>query len=117
MQTRYFLFLHGSYFLYSTTGIFSKLASRHEFFSFPFCIFYGFGLFIIFIYAILWQQILKRISLITASSNKGIIVIWSIVWGRLFFKENIQLNMIIGILFIMLGIYILARFNNAKSNI
>jgi drug/metabolite transporter (DMT)-like permease len=103
--------------LYSLGGIFSKLASRHPFFSLPFFIFYGLVLLILVIYAFFWQQILKKIALNIAFSNKGIIVLWNIMWGNIFFHEKIKINMIIGIMFILLGIFFLVYSSDGKNRI
>lgn len=99
-----YVFLHISLFIYSLATVFTKLASAYEFFSFEFLILYGTSILILFIYAILWQQNLKRISLTTAFANKSIVVIWGILWGALLFKEKVTLGMIIGSLIIFIGI-------------
>ncbi len=99
-----YIFLHISLFFYSLATVFTKLASNYKFLSLKFIAFYGVSIFILFIYAILWQQNLKRISLTTAFANKAIVVVWGIVWGILIFKEEVTLGMIIGCFIIFLGI-------------
>lgn len=106
----YFL-LHFILLLYSINGIFSKLASTKEFMSLDFILLYGVVLFNLFIYAILWQQVLKKIPLTTAFSNKSIIIIWGMIWGKLIFNEAIKWNMILGIIIIILGVYMVVRNN------
>lgn len=101
-----YIFLHAILLLYSLTGIFSKLASQNEFLSFKFIVFYGLALMGLFIYAILWQQVLKKLPLTTAFANKSITVVWGMFWGTMFFREKISLFMIIGAVIIIGGIYL-----------
>lgn len=110
-EFRYFLILHVILLIYSVNAIFSKLASRNQFLSSEFFFFYGLVLINLFIYAILWQQILKKIPLTSAFSNKSIIIIWGMIWGSLFFNEKISLQMILGGLIIILGVYLVVTDN------
>lgn len=92
-------------FIVSLGGICSKLAGRQTFLSKKFFLFYGLLLCILFVYAIIWQQVLKRLSLTVAYASKGVGIIYSILWGVLFFDEQIQWNMIIGALLVLAGVY------------
>lgn len=105
-NSKSFFLLHLLLFVYSAGGIISKLAAKQKFLSFKFWILYGIVLAILFVYAILWQQILKRVSLVTAYANKAVTVIWGIVWGNVFFKEPITINKIVGSIVIIIGVYI-----------
>lgn len=102
-----YLFLYLTLTLYSVVGVFSKLAGRQEFLSPPFIVLYGIVLGILLIYAFLWQKILKIFSLSTAFSNKAIIIPLGMVWGTLFFKETIRVQMILGALVIIAGVLII----------
>lgn len=99
-----YVLLHLLLFFFSFCGVFSKLAATNDFLSFKFCMFYGISILILGIYAILWQQILKKFSLTTAFFNKAVTIIWGMLWGALFFKEQITVNMIIGTIVVLLGI-------------
>lgn len=101
-----YLLLHVVLLFYSVNGIISKLASQKLFLTFEFFFYYGLVLMNLFIYAILWQQILKRMPLTTAFSNKSVIIIWGMLWGALFFQERITLQMIIGGAIIFWGVYL-----------
>ena len=96
--------LHVLLLVYSLCGFFSKNASRQPFMSFEFCAFYAGMLAILVVYAIGWQQILKRLPLTVAFANKAITVVWGIIWGAVFFQEAITLPMIIGAIIVMAGI-------------
>ena len=103
-KTNKYIYLHILLLFYSICGVFSKLASQHEFLSFKFCLFYGISIFILGIYAIFWQQILKKFSLTTAFFNKAVTIIWGMLWGILLFKETITLNMILGTIVVLVGV-------------
>ena len=60
----------------------------------------------IFLYAIFWQQIIKKLPLVTAYANKAVTVVWGIVWGILYFNEKITFMKIIGAIIIIIGVYI-----------
>lgn len=90
----------------SIAGVFSKLASKQEFLSLEFILLYMGSLIVLFVYAIAWQQILKYIPLSVAYSNKGICLIWAMIFGNIFFGEIITLNMIIGAGIVFCGIWV-----------
>lgn len=96
--------LHVLLLFYSLSGIFSKNAAYQPFLSVPFILLYGGMLAVLFIYAIGWQQIIKRLSLTVAFANKAITVVWGMVWGVLFFGEQINIQMIIGAALVIAGI-------------
>ena len=99
-----FIYLHILLFIYSLGAICSKLAGEQAFLSFKFILFYGLVLANLFLYAIIWQQILKKMSLVTAYANKAITVVWGMLWGILLFKEKITVWNIIGAIIIIIGI-------------
>jgi drug/metabolite transporter (DMT)-like permease len=98
------LLLHIVLLGYSLGGIFSKLAAKEPFLSKPFIAYYGMVLFILFLYAVLWQQILKKLPLVVAYVNKAVTVVWGLVWGYVFFQENITLRKVIASMIIIAGI-------------
>ncbi len=103
-KTKYLVILHILLAVYSMTGIASKHAAQNDFLSFWFIFYYGIVLLGLFIYAIAWQQIIKHMPLITAYANRGVTVIWGIVWGYLFFSEEITVRKLIGAAVIICGI-------------
>lgn len=100
------LLMQGSALIYSVSNIFSKYASREGGLSLKFILFYGLSLFVMFVYAILWQQILKRVDMIVAYSNRLVAMIWGVVWGVLIFQEQLTLFNIIGTFIILIGLYL-----------
>lgn len=85
------------------------MASQYEFLSFWFIFFYGLVILNLGVYAIVWQQIIKKLPLNTAYSNKAITIVWGILWGFLFFKEQITWNMIAGALIVIVGMVLVVR--------
>lgn len=104
-----FVFLHIELFLLSLGGICSKFAGRYEFLSFWFLFFYGLVILNLGVYAIVWQQIIKKLPLNTAYSNKAVSIVWGILWGLLFFHEQIKWNMIFGAAIVIVGVIIVVR--------
>ena len=84
----------------------SKFAGRAKFLSIRFFLLYTLLMMICISFAILWQQVLKRMSLTFAFMNKPITVIYSLLWGKFLFKEQVTPKMIIGAIVIMIGIVI-----------
>lgn len=105
------LCLHLILFLYSLESVCSKMAAAQEMFSFKFFLFYGLVLFFLFFYALAWQRILKYMPLTGAYANKGITIIWGMIWGAILFNETITLKTIIGGAIILAGIYMVVTNN------
>lgn len=101
------ILLQAVFFIYSINSIVAKLASSQESFSFMFLVYYGLELVILGIYALLWQQIIKKFELSVAYANKAVTLIWGLIWGSLLFKEQITLSKTVGILLVIVGIVIL----------
>ena len=60
---------------------------------------------ILFVYAIIWQQVLKKLPLSVAYASKGIGIVYAILWGVIFFKEVITWKMIVGAILVLAGVY------------
>jgi multidrug transporter EmrE-like cation transporter len=103
-STRALLGLHLLLALYSVTNIFSKLASDAPFLSVRFVVFYGLVLLILAIYAIGWQQAIKRMPLTTAYANKAVTIVWGVIFGVLFFGETVTVPKVVGAVLIMAGV-------------
>ena len=107
-----------SFFVYSFCGVFSKTASSYPTFSFKFILFYGGMIFILGVYALLWQQVIKRLPVTFAYVNKAITVIWGLVLGRIFFGESISARQGIACLIIIAGtvLYVIQDNRQNKAN-
>ena len=100
--------MHLAFLVYTFYPLLGKFATRYDFFSLQFIILYCVVFAILFLYAILWQQVLKRIPLTTAIANKSITIVWGMIFGLLLFGEGISLKMLIGAALILSGILILS---------
>ncbi len=98
------LMLHGVLLVLSLSGIMSKMASKQEPMSLPFIAFYGAMLVILAFYALVWQQVIKRLPLTLAYANRAVTVVWGILWGYLFFDEVVTPPMLLGAAIIICGI-------------
>lgn len=101
--------LHGMLMVYSMSGIYSKLAAGESFLSARFCIYYAVIIVLLGVYAIGWQQVIKRIPLTTAFANKAVTVVWGIVWGWFFFGESITPGKLIGAGMVIAGVVLFAK--------
>lgn len=103
-NTKTILALNVLLMFFSLGGIFSKLASKQPFLSLKFILCYGALLFIMFVYAIGWQQVIKRLTLTMAYANRAITIVWGIIWGLLFFNEKLNVGKIIGAVIVIAGV-------------
>lgn len=110
-----YLFLQLILFLFSLGGICSKTASGKDFLSIEFCLFYGCSLLILGVYAILWQQIMKKIPLNIAYANKAVTLVWGMIWGALIFKEQITLSNMIGAVIVLTGVLLMVTGGEKKN--
>lgn len=88
--------------IYTISGIMAKFASSGETFA-RLVLFFGLDLFCLGIYAILWQQMIKRFDLSVAYANRAMALLWSAVWAVLIFGEEISGKQILGICVVIAG--------------
>lgn len=110
-----FVLLHVLMLIYSLDGIMSKLAGAVPFLSFKFILYYGILIVILGIYAIGWQQVIKRLPLTTAFANKAVTVVWGIIWGALVFKEQITVGKVVGAVLVIAGVVIYAIVDGQEA--
>ena len=110
-----FLLMHAGFLIYSFYTVLGKIAAKYDFLSLHFCIFYCILIFILFVYAILWQQVLKVIPLSFATANKASTIVWGMLWSFLFFHEEITLKKVIGAIIIISGIILLSTSTKSEE--
>lgn len=101
--------------LFSTSGIMSKLAAGYGFMSPGFILCYGGMVCILGVYAIGWQQVIKRLPLTTAYANRAVTAVWGIVWGVLFFGESVSWQKILGALIVLAGVALYATAGEGEA--
>ena len=104
-----YLPLIGVNFIYACTSICTKIASRQEMLSWPYLWWIAGALGVMGVYAVLWQQVIKRMPLSTAYMFKGTSLIFVLLISALLFGETITINNLIGSAIIVLGIVLYAK--------
>ena len=94
--------------LYACVGVFTKYASQQEFMSWNFILGVMGAVGVMGLYAVLWQQILKRVELSVAYMFKGTSIIFVMLLAYLLFGEQITWNNIVGAIIIIAGIVLFA---------
>lgn len=97
------------YLLYSVTSIAAKYSSQQEIFSVKYFVGLVIVVLILGIYAVIWQQVLKRIELTTAYMFKGTSLVFVLLFSALLFNETITLWNIVGASLIVGGIVWFAK--------
>ncbi len=88
---------------YTTSSIMAKFAAAQDLFSMPFLLFYGAEIMILGIYAICWQQVIKRFELSVAYANRAMVLVWSLLWAVVIFHDKVTLRNLAGIVLVILG--------------
>lgn len=109
------LMLQAVFFIYSISSVVSKFASGRELFSIGFLLFYGLDVLVLGVYALLWQQVIKKFELSVAYANKAVTLLWALVWGIFLFHEKFSFFKAAGILMVAAGIFILNGGEDEKS--
>ena len=104
-----YAFLHISILIYSVTIVLSKLAAGYDFLSLGYIICYGGMVAVLGIYAILWQQVIKRFEPSVAYSHKSVTVIWALIISAVLFGESITFGNIIGTALIVTGVVMVSQ--------
>ena len=101
---------------YSFSTLLTKLAALEEPFSLPFFAMYLGSLVIMGLFAIVWQQFLRKIPLTTAYSSKTVSMVWGVVLGAVFLKEKIRFTMVIGTVIIFIGLYMIFSADRQEAH-
>ena len=97
------MLIQGAVIVYTMAGVCSKMAGGFDFPAPGFILFYVGQIAVLGIYAILWQQIIKRVDLSVAYVNRSLAIMWSMIWAILFFGEKITVQNIIGVALVLAG--------------
>ena len=101
--------MYAAFFIYSLASIFSKLAARQVFLSLPYLLCLCAIIMVMGIYAVLWQQVLKVIPVSVAMANKPVVLVFSLLWAVILFKEHISQKMLFGVMLILCGVCIIGK--------
>ena len=101
------IMLQFSVMVYSLSTVAGNMASKYDFLSPGYILFFGLDFFILGVYAILWQQIIKKFQLSVAYANKAMTLLWSMVWNFMIFSQGITVKKVIGVLVVMAGVIVM----------
>jgi drug/metabolite transporter (DMT)-like permease len=94
----------------------SKKASASDGDIVKFLFWFGMEFVVLGIYAILWQQMIKRFELSIAYANRSMAVVWSMIWAVIFFHDTITLKNIVGVCFVVIGTLIINLEGETAKN-
>lgn len=104
LSIKMLLLLQAVVVIYTFAGVCGKFAGNYPLLSLEFIFWFGGEVLILGIYAVLWQQIIKRVDLSIAYANRSIALIWSMLWAYLIFHDTeIGWQNIIGVIIIVIG--------------
>lgn len=106
------LVLQSVFIIYSISSIVAKFASAEltspqSVFTVKFILLAAAEVGILGIYALLWQQVIKKFELSIAYANKAMTLLWGLFWGAFLFHEQITITKVLGILIVFTGIVIM----------
>lgn len=89
--------------IYTVSSVMAKLASASAEEPLRMLMFLGLEFVILAIYAVLWQQMIKRFDLSVAYANRSMAILWSMIWAVIFFHDEITLRNVLGVLIVLVG--------------
>ena len=104
--------------IYTFNSIIGKFSAdaKVEFLSIGFILFYGAEVFVLGVYAILWQQMIKRFDLSVAYANRAMALLWSGVWAVIIFKDSLTWKNILGIVLVIAGTIVVNMDSEAEDS-
>ena len=93
--------------IYSINTVIAKFVSDQPFLSFKFIVLYLLEFAVLGIYAVFWQQMIKRFELSIAYANKAMTLLWSLLWSVLIFRDSVTPAKVVGVLLVIAGTIIL----------
>lgn len=109
------LLLQAVVMIYSINTVVAKLVSGQPFLSMKFILLYGLEFAVLGVYAICWQQMIKKFELSIAYANKAMTLLWSLLWSVLLFGAKITPAQIIGVVLVILGTVIINSEEAAET--
>ena len=101
------LLLQSAVVVYSLSTVAANLASKYEFLSSRYILFFGLEFVILAAYALIWQQMIKRFQLSVAYANKAMTLMWSMLWNFIIFSQGITPFKVVGVVLVVIGVMIM----------
>ena len=99
--------LQGAVIVYSLSTVSAKFASEYPMLTLGWIGFFALEFVVLAIYAVIWQQVIKKFQLSIAYSNKAVTLMWSMLWNFVIFSEKITPGMVIGVLIVIAGVIVM----------
>lgn len=97
--------------IYSCSSICAKVASGQET-VLRMLMFTALEFLCLAVYALLWQQAIKKFDLSVAYANRAMVLLWSMLWAVLVFHDTITLRNILGVLLVIAGTFVINTEKN-----
>lgn len=101
------LLLQAVVIIYSISSVMAKFASIYSSNTVLFLLFFGLEFVLLAVYAVLWQQMIKKFELSVAYTNRAMAILWSMIWAVIFFHDEITVQNICGVLLVLAGIVVI----------
>ena len=101
--------LQGVVVVYTLSSIFAKFATGNGLLTKEFFVFLVLDFLVLVVYAVLWQQMIKRFDLSIAYANRAIAPVWSLVWAAIIFHNPVTVRNVIGAIIVIVGIMIINK--------
>lgn len=85
------------------------MASNYPFLSVEFIVRYSSMVSLFGLYAAVWQRVLEKVDLGLAYAAKSLVVVYSLFWAALIFRESITLNNLAGSALVITGVILAGR--------
>ena len=109
------IMLQSAVMIYSLSTLAANFASQHEFLSLGYIMYFGLDFIILAIYAVLWQQIIKRFQLSIAYANKAQTLMWSMLWNFIILSQGITVKKVIGVIIVVIGVVVMNYASTDKE--
>ena len=103
VRIRDIILLQAVVIIYTLNTIVAKLATGAELFSVKFFAFFCAEAAILGVYAICWQQMIKKFDLSVAYANRSMAIMWTCLWAVLFFDQSLSVKKVVGIVLVLVG--------------
>ena len=108
--------LQGAVIVYSLSTVAGKLASEHPFLSFKYILFFGLEFVILAVYALIWQQMIKKFQISVASAYYLRILFLLSYWNFLLFSTGITPWKVVGVVLVIVGVMIMNMGADEDNN-
>ncbi len=116
LRAKDILILQAVIIIYTLSSVMAKLASGQKPFSVPFLLFYLAELTVLGVYALLWQQMIKKFELSVAYTNRAMALLWSMIWAVVLFHDRVTVKNVIGVTLVIAGTTIVNSGEKGEGN-